>query len=231
MTVDDDDDDIVCDGMAPDSHSDEGRESISRSASPSALITSAGNKSRSSISITGSGIRHQHHWQHQALHQSHEQHYHSYPGKEHQTRRIPAHQDGGSGGGDHDPGEDAASTAGVDMHDECNSRKIRRNRTVFTELQLMGLERRFDSQKYLSTPDRADLARVLGLTQLQVKTWYQVIAQFLCYHTFTFLCFCFFSAPIIEGDSTILFDPMHHFCSPLIQSCLSLGPHFSPILI
>jgi hypothetical protein len=38
----------------------------------------------------------------------------------------------------------------------------------------MGLERRFDSQKYLSTPDRADLARVLGLTQLQVKTWYQV---------------------------------------------------------
>lgn len=37
----------------------------------------------------------------------------------------------------------------------------------------MGLERRFDSQKYLSTPDRADLARALGLTQLQVKTWYQ----------------------------------------------------------
>ncbi|XP_037574826.2 homeobox protein BarH-like 1 [Dermacentor silvarum] len=52
-------------------------------------------------------------------------------------------------------------------------RKARRNRTVFTEGQLMGLERRFDSQKYLSTPDRADLARVLGLTQLQVKTWYQ----------------------------------------------------------
>lgn len=39
---------------------------------------------------------------------------------------------------------------------ECTShcRKLRRNRTVFTELQLMGLERRFDSQKYLSTPDR-----------------------------------------------------------------------------
>lgn len=52
-------------------------------------------------------------------------------------------------------------------------RKLRRNRTVFTELQLMGLERRFDSQKYLSTPDRADLARALGLSQLQVKTWYQ----------------------------------------------------------
>ncbi|XP_067144093.1 homeobox protein BarH-like 1b [Centruroides vittatus] len=53
------------------------------------------------------------------------------------------------------------------------TRKVRRNRTVFTELQLMGLERRFDCQKYLSTPDRAELARALGLTQLQVKTWYQ----------------------------------------------------------
>ena len=55
-----------------------------------------------------------------------------------------------------------------------SSRKVRRNRTVFTELQLMGLERQFDSQKYLSTPDRAELAKALGLTQLQVKTWYQV---------------------------------------------------------
>lgn len=55
-----------------------------------------------------------------------------------------------------------------------NRRKNRRNRTVFTELQLMGLERRFDGQKYLSTPDRAELANALGLSQLQVKTWYQV---------------------------------------------------------
>lgn len=58
--------------------------------------------------------------------------------------------------------------------DEKKRRKNRRNRTVFTELQLMGLERRFDSQKYLSTPDRAELANALGLSQLQVKTWYQV---------------------------------------------------------
>lgn len=31
--------------------------------------------------------------------------------------------------------------------EEKKKRKNRRNRTVFTELQLMGLERRFDSQK------------------------------------------------------------------------------------
>ncbi|KAK4288349.1 hypothetical protein Pmani_038618 [Petrolisthes manimaculis] len=63
---------------------------------------------------------------------------------------------------------------------DTSTKKCRRSRTVFTdpcpppsELQLAGLERRFEAQKYLSTPDRLDLARSLGLTQLQVKTWYQ----------------------------------------------------------
>ncbi|XP_072308951.1 homeobox protein BarH-like 1 [Eucyclogobius newberryi] len=54
-----------------------------------------------------------------------------------------------------------------------SKKKGRRSRTVFTELQLMGLEKRFEKQKYLSTPDRIDLAESLGLSQLQVKTWYQ----------------------------------------------------------
>eukprot|EP00058_Branchiostoma_floridae_P025190 XP_002610680.1 BarH-like homeobox protein [Branchiostoma floridae] len=52
-------------------------------------------------------------------------------------------------------------------------KKCRRSRTVFTELQLLGLEKRFEKQKYLSTPDRVELAESLGLSQLQVKTWYQ----------------------------------------------------------
>ncbi|XP_033641640.1 homeobox protein BarH-like 1b [Asterias rubens] len=59
-------------------------------------------------------------------------------------------------------------------HDAARSaKKCRRSRTVFTELQLMGLEKRFERQKYLSTPDRLELADTLGLSQLQVKTWYQ----------------------------------------------------------
>ena len=41
------------------------------------------------------------------------------------------------------------------------------------EPQLVGLERRFNTQKYLSTTDRIELARSLALTQMQVKTWYQ----------------------------------------------------------
>ena len=40
-------------------------------------------------------------------------------------------------------------------------------------MQLVGLEKRFGNQKYLSTPDRIQLASTLGLSQLQVKTWYQ----------------------------------------------------------
>ncbi|KAM8929960.1 homeobox protein BarH-like 1 isoform 2-T2 [Pelodytes ibericus] len=62
--------------------------------------------------------------------------------------------------------------AGVSDHGS-RAKKGRRSRTVFTELQLMGLEKRFEKQKYLSTPDRIDLADSLGLSQLQVKTWYQ----------------------------------------------------------
>jgi hypothetical protein len=52
-------------------------------------------------------------------------------------------------------------------------KKCRRTRTVFSDMQLIGLEKRFENQKYLSTPDRIQLAESLGLSQLQVKTWYQ----------------------------------------------------------
>ncbi|CAF3039351.1 unnamed protein product [Rotaria sp. Silwood2] len=52
-------------------------------------------------------------------------------------------------------------------------RRCRRTRTVFSDAQLLGLEKRFETQKYLSTPDRIELADMLHLSQLQVKTWYQ----------------------------------------------------------
>lgn len=52
-------------------------------------------------------------------------------------------------------------------------KKCRRSRTVFSEEQLISLEKTFEEKKYLSTPDRANLAESLGLTQVQVKTWYQ----------------------------------------------------------
>ncbi|XP_066935587.1 brain-specific homeobox protein homolog [Clytia hemisphaerica] len=54
-----------------------------------------------------------------------------------------------------------------------SGRKCRKPRTVFSELQLMVLEREFTERKYLSTPQRTKLAERLGLNQTQVKTWYQ----------------------------------------------------------
>ncbi|CAF1469303.1 unnamed protein product [Adineta steineri] len=52
-------------------------------------------------------------------------------------------------------------------------RRCRRTRTVFSDAQLISLEKRFETQKYLSTSDRIELADMLHLSQLQIKTWYQ----------------------------------------------------------
>jgi hypothetical protein len=48
----------------------------------------------------------------------------------------------------------------------CRRRKAR---TVFSDHQLMGLEKRFESQRYLSTPERVELANALKLSETQVR--------------------------------------------------------------
>lgn len=53
------------------------------------------------------------------------------------------------------------------------SKKARKARTAFTDHQLQTLEKSFERQKYLSVQDRLELAAKLGLTDTQVKTWYQ----------------------------------------------------------
>ena len=52
-------------------------------------------------------------------------------------------------------------------------KKQRKARTAFTDHQLQTLEKSFERQKYLSVQDRMELAAKLGLTDTQVKTWYQ----------------------------------------------------------
>lgn len=47
----------------------------------------------------------------------------------------------------------------------CRRRKAR---TVFSDQQLNGLEKRFETQRYLSTPERVELAAQLSLSETQV---------------------------------------------------------------
>jgi hypothetical protein len=54
-----------------------------------------------------------------------------------------------------------------------SNKKPRKARTAFTDQQLNCLEKSFERQKYLSVQDRMELAARLGLSDTQVKTWYQ----------------------------------------------------------
>ncbi|XP_014231990.1 homeobox protein DBX2-like [Trichogramma pretiosum] len=54
-----------------------------------------------------------------------------------------------------------------------NSRRKSWSRAVFSSLQRKGLEKRFIIQKYITKPDRRQLAGTLGLTDAQVKVWFQ----------------------------------------------------------
>lgn len=52
-------------------------------------------------------------------------------------------------------------------------KKIRKPRTIYSSFQLRELTKRFNKTQYLALPERADLAACLGLTQTQVKIWFQ----------------------------------------------------------
>jgi len=54
-----------------------------------------------------------------------------------------------------------------------NGKKVRNPRTIYSSAQIQQLEIRFQSTQYLGLPDRAQLASVLGLSQTQVKIWFQ----------------------------------------------------------
>lgn len=57
--------------------------------------------------------------------------------------------------------------------DSTNSSQQKRKRSwsraVFSNLQRKGLEKRFEVQKYVTKPDRRQLAAMLGLTDAQVS--------------------------------------------------------------
>uniref|UniRef100_A0A8R1DZV7 Homeobox domain-containing protein n=2 Tax=Caenorhabditis japonica TaxID=281687 RepID=A0A8R1DZV7_CAEJA len=52
-------------------------------------------------------------------------------------------------------------------------KKMRKPRTIYNSQQLQLLQKRFQKTQYLALPDRAALAAELGLSQTQVKIWFQ----------------------------------------------------------
>lgn len=61
-----------------------------------------------------------------------------------------------------------SSSSTVNSSESSTRRKRSWSRAVFSSLQRKGLERRFSLQKYITKPDRRQLAATLGLTDAQV---------------------------------------------------------------
>ncbi|XP_058694025.1 homeobox protein Nkx-3.2 [Poecile atricapillus] len=80
-------------------------------------------------------------------------------------RSPPDEEDGAGKCGNLLPGEEEAAAA--------PKPRKKRSRAAFSHAQVFELERRFNHQRYLSGPERADLAASLKLTETQVKIWFQ----------------------------------------------------------
>ncbi|XP_016360620.1 homeobox protein zampogna-like [Sinocyclocheilus anshuiensis] len=71
----------------------------------------------------------------------------------------------------HDMDQQKSQSRNFEDNNPKSSKK--RSRAAFSHAQVYELERRFNLQRYLSGPERADLAGVLKLTETQVKIWFQ----------------------------------------------------------
>ncbi|KAE9556100.1 hypothetical protein FO519_000734 [Halicephalobus sp. NKZ332] len=62
---------------------------------------------------------------------------------------------------------------GSEVQINSKGKKTRKPRTIYTSQQLQMLQQRFKQAQYLALPERAELASTLGLSQTQVKIWFQ----------------------------------------------------------
>ncbi|XP_001656642.2 homeobox protein GBX-2 [Aedes aegypti] len=62
---------------------------------------------------------------------------------------------------------------GDDSQQDGNSRRKKKARTTFTGRQIFELEKQFEVKKYLSSSERTEMAKLLNVTETQVKIWFQ----------------------------------------------------------
>uniref|UniRef100_A0A3Q2Y2H6 NK2 homeobox 8 n=1 Tax=Hippocampus comes TaxID=109280 RepID=A0A3Q2Y2H6_HIPCM len=75
-----------------------------------------------------------------------------------------------------EPSPDAdprCAPAGLTAAEAAKKQKSKKRRVLFSKAQTLALERRFRQQRYLSGPEREQVARLLSLTPTQVKIWFQ----------------------------------------------------------
>lgn len=70
-------------------------------------------------------------------------------------------------------GESPAKSDTLTSTTGANAPRKKRSRAAFSHAQVYELERRFRHQRYLSGPERGDLAAALKLTEQQIKIWFQ----------------------------------------------------------
>lgn len=68
---------------------------------------------------------------------------------------------------------DSSATFNKDVREDDDLPRKRKRRVLFSKTQTFELERRFRQQRYLSAPEREQLAQLIDLTPTQVKIWFQ----------------------------------------------------------
>ncbi|KAK5639359.1 hypothetical protein RI129_011851 [Pyrocoelia pectoralis] len=57
--------------------------------------------------------------------------------------------------------------------EDADTKKKKKARTTFTGRQIFELEKQFEIKKYLSSSERSEMAKLLNVTETQVKIWFQ----------------------------------------------------------
>jgi len=83
-------------------------------------------------------------------------------------RQNPAHS-----GTIHTESHSSPNSYSSPSHRQLLKQRKKRSRAAFSHHQVFELERRFGCQRYLSGPERSELARSVKLTETQVKIWFQ----------------------------------------------------------